>query len=75
MIVYRILKIHTGVASKNITRLGGTYKLTRIVRILIESGLLYTVSVVIFFATFLASNNSQYPVSDVVCAFISRCWT
>ena len=66
MIVYRIMTINAAIASQSVTRLSGNHKLTRIVRILVESGLIYTVSVVIFFCTFLASNNSQYPVSDVV---------
>ena len=66
LIVYRILQINNGVASQEITRVGGNRKLTRVVRILVESGLLYTASVIVFFATFLASNNAQYGVSDVV---------
>ena len=68
LIVYRILQINNGVASQDITRVGGNRKLTRVVRILVESGLLYTASVIVFFATFLASNNAQYGVSDVVSA-------
>ncbi|KAI0702043.1 hypothetical protein C8T65DRAFT_579352, partial [Cerioporus squamosus] len=66
LIVYRILKINAGVASQGITRVGGSRRLTRVIRILIESGLIYTISVVVFFCTFLASNNAQYGVSDVV---------
>lgn len=38
----------------------------RIIRIIIDSGFMYTVSVVIFFATGLAGSNSQYPVSNCV---------
>ena len=34
--------------------------------IVIESGLMYTVSVVIVFVVFLTSNNAQYAVSDCV---------
>ena len=66
LIVYRILKINEGVASKDVTRVGGGNRLTRVVRILVESGLLYTASVIVFFCTFLTSNNAQYGVSDVV---------
>ncbi len=66
MIVFRILRINAGVASKGMTRVGGNQRLTRVVRVLVESGLVYTVSVVCFFSLFLASNNAQYPVSDVV---------
>ncbi|RPD56570.1 hypothetical protein L227DRAFT_508327, partial [Lentinus tigrinus ALCF2SS1-6] len=66
LIVYRIMRISNGVASHDITRVGGNLRLTRVVRILVESGLIYTASVVVFFGTFLASNNAQYPVADVV---------
>lgn len=41
-------------------------RLTRIVRILVESGLIYTGSVVIFFGTFLAANNAEYAISNCV---------
>ena len=34
--------------------------------IIIESGLMYTVGVVVFFAVYLADNNAQYGVSDCV---------
>ena len=64
--MYRILKINDGVASQSLTRVGGSRRLTRVVRILIESGLIYTFSVLVFFCTYLASNNAQYGVSDVV---------
>jgi hypothetical protein len=35
-------------------------------RIILDSGLLYTVCVIIFFGTTLAGSNAQYGVSDVV---------
>ena len=66
MIVYRILKVNRGIVSQNIVRSGRSSRLTRVVRILIESGLIYTASVVVLICTFLASNNAQYGVSDVV---------
>ena len=34
--------------------------------IIIESGLMYSLSVVVFFVVYLASNNAQYGVSDCV---------
>ena len=34
--------------------------------IVIESGLMYSVSVVVFFVLYFASNNAQYGVSDCV---------
>ncbi|RPD79531.1 hypothetical protein L226DRAFT_567624 [Lentinus tigrinus ALCF2SS1-7] len=75
LIVYRIMRISNGVASHDITRVGGNLRLTRVVRILVESGLIYTASVVVFFGTFLASNNAQYPVADVVVQLIPISFT
>ncbi|RPD54892.1 hypothetical protein L227DRAFT_334113 [Lentinus tigrinus ALCF2SS1-6] len=75
MIVYRIMSINAVISSQSVTRLSGSHKMTRIVRILVESGLIYTISVVIFFSTFLASNNSQYAVSDVVVQLIPISFT
>ena len=64
--MYRIMQVTRGVNSVMHAGDSGTRRLTRVVRILVESGLLYTVSVIVFFGTFLASNNAQYGVSDVV---------
>ncbi|RPD65744.1 hypothetical protein L227DRAFT_631433 [Lentinus tigrinus ALCF2SS1-6] len=62
MVVYRILDINADLVSHNVSRVGGGPKLTRIVRILIECGALYTISVVILLCTFLGSKNA---LSDV----------
>ena len=43
-----------------------TTALRRAMHIVIESGLMYTLSVVIVFVVFLTSNNAQYSVSDCV---------
>ena len=59
------MKVNAAI-SQRVTRLGGTPTLTRVVRILIESGLIYTVSTAVFFCTYLAANDSQYAVADVV---------
>ena len=48
------------------TALGDTSALRRTMHIIIESGLMYSLSVVVFFAVYLASNNAQYGVSDCV---------
>lgn len=40
--------------------------LTRVLVVLIESGLLYTFSIIILFGLYMASNNGQYGVSDSV---------
>ncbi|THG98149.1 hypothetical protein EW026_g4000 [Hermanssonia centrifuga] len=45
-------------------------KWIRVMRIILDSGLMYTLSVVIFFATSIAGNNAQYGVSDVVVQII-----
>ena len=61
------MRINGQVNSQNMTVVsGGSRRLTRVIRILVESGLIYTISVVAFFGTFLASNNAQYGVSDCV---------
>ncbi|RPD65719.1 hypothetical protein L226DRAFT_557681 [Lentinus tigrinus ALCF2SS1-7] len=75
LIVYRIMKINHSIASQDITRVGGSRRLTHVVRILIESGLIYTASVVVFFGTYLASNNAQYGVSDLVVQLIPISFT
>ena len=74
LIVYRILQVTRGVNSVMHAGDSGTRRLTRVVRILVESGLLYTVSVIVFFGTFLASNNAQYGVSDVVRSLQLNCF-
>ena len=49
-----------------------TTRLRRAMHIIIESGLMYTVSVVVLFILYLASNNAQYAVSDCVSPFPSE---
>lgn len=44
--------------------------LTRVVVVLIESGLLYTFSIIILFGLYMASNNGQYGVSDAVSNYL-----
>jgi len=40
--------------------------LTRVLVVLVESGLMYTTSIIILFGLYMASNNGQYGVSDAV---------
>ncbi|KIY47194.1 hypothetical protein FISHEDRAFT_45812 [Fistulina hepatica ATCC 64428] len=47
----------------------------RVMRMLIESGLLYTVSVVVLFATYLADNNAFLGVSDSIVQIIGISFT
>ena len=42
--------------------------LRRAIRIVVESGLMYSAGVVVFFVVYLAGNNAQYGVSDCVSA-------
>ncbi|KAH8105362.1 hypothetical protein BXZ70DRAFT_1043500 [Cristinia sonorae] len=69
MIVYKIYTIlgqsaHYFVSSRGEGRSGGG--LRRAMRIVIESGAMYSVAVFVFFVVYLAGNNAQYGVSDCV---------
>ncbi|KAM5545854.1 hypothetical protein V8D89_000892 [Ganoderma adspersum] len=70
LIVYKIWSIEHR-AKVVFASAGGTdtTRLRRAMHIIIESGLMYTVSVVILFILYLASNNAQYAVSDCGIAF------
>ena len=41
-------------------------RLKRIIRIVLDSGLMYTIGVIALFATILGRSNAQYGVSDVI---------
>lgn len=45
-------------------------RLRHVIRIVIDSGLMYTITVIVFFGTTLAESNAQYGVSDVVVQMI-----
>ena len=45
-------------------------RLSHVMRILIESGLIYTLSIIILFSVYLTSNNAQFAVSDAVVQII-----
>lgn len=66
MIVWRIWNVRR----KTIDSSTHPNKLMRVIRIIVDSGLMYTVSVIIFFGTTLAGSNAQYGVSDVVVQII-----
>ena len=57
------------VSSSGIRR-HGERVLKRAMRIIIESGAIYTVSVVLFAIVLVAKNNAQYPISDPVRQFL-----
>ncbi|EJF60321.1 hypothetical protein DICSQDRAFT_171278 [Dichomitus squalens LYAD-421 SS1] len=72
MIVYKIWSIER--RSRAIFTMSsvasGTEGLRRAMRIIIESGLMYSVGVIVFFVVYLANNNAQYGVSDCVVQII-----
>ncbi|KJA15851.1 hypothetical protein HYPSUDRAFT_172188 [Hypholoma sublateritium FD-334 SS-4] len=69
LIVYRIWTIRKGLTHRSAVILSQS-PLTSIAIVLVESGLLYTMSIVILFALYLASNNGQYGVSNAVVQII-----
>ncbi|PIL34522.1 hypothetical protein GSI_03300 [Ganoderma sinense ZZ0214-1] len=70
LIVYKIWSIEHSAKVFVITGGTDTTRLRRAMHIIIESGLMYTVSVVILFILYLASNNAQYAVSDCIVQII-----
>ena len=74
LIVYKIWSIehHSRVAFAG-TVGGESRRMRRAMHIIIESGFMYTVSVIVLFILYLASNNAQYAVSDCVSPFRLSC--
>jgi len=68
LIVYRIWTIRRSL--KHRTAIAGNSPLTSVVIVLIESGLMYTLSIIILFGLYMASNNGQYGVSNAVVQII-----
>ncbi|TFY51508.1 hypothetical protein EVG20_g10969 [Dentipellis fragilis] len=69
LIVHRIWSLQRRTRDLFVDSRGGQSgggALTRAMRIIIESGTMYSVSVIVFFAVYLANNNAQYGVSDCV---------
>lgn len=64
LIVYRILKIQRKLKRRNTMVLDSP--LSRVAIVMIESGLMYTVSIVVLFGLYMAGNNGQYGVSNAV---------
>ncbi|KAF5349941.1 hypothetical protein D9756_009069 [Leucocoprinus leucothites] len=68
LMVYRIQKIRQRLKHRSDST---TYApLTNVMRLLIESGLLYTSTIVILFILYMMSNNGQYGVSNAVVQII-----
>lgn len=66
LIVRRIWSIRTGGKLEQDTQ----RPLSRLTRVLIESGTLYTFSIIILFILYMTSNNAQFIVSDAVVQII-----
>ena len=64
LIVFRIWKIRSKIGLGQL--FDPNSPLTNVVIVLIESGLLYTLSIIILVGLYLASNNGQYGVSNSV---------
>ena len=61
LIVWRIWRVRRKTMKSSVH----PNRLKHVTRIIVDSGLMYTVTVIIFFGTTLAENNAQYGVSDV----------
>ena len=72
LIVYRILQINNGIASQDITRVGGNRKLTRVVRILVESAALQLIVEIIVLAFYAAGLNAQYILLEMITPIVVR---
>jgi len=74
LIVYKIYTVNRNSTSfQSRSNIGSTTEVTQlgqVMRIIIESGLIYTLSVVITVATHLSASNAQYGVSDSVVQII-----
>ena len=64
LIVYRIWRVNSEIGRGQLFRPNSP--LTRVVIVLIESGLLYTSSVIVLFVLYLVGNNAIYGVSNAV---------
>ncbi|KAF8976231.1 hypothetical protein BDQ17DRAFT_1384965 [Cyathus striatus] len=70
LIVYRIWSIQLSTAAIQLTQSSAFHPYSRVLRTLIECGAIYTLSVLILFACYLASNNAQLGVSDSIVQII-----
>lgn len=64
MIIYKIWMIERG--TRDAFSSGGSSGLRRAIRIIVESGLLYSLSVICNMGAYVAGNNALYGVSDCV---------
>ena len=66
LIVWRLWRLRSKVAGTSLN----PDRLLRVARIMIDSGMIYSVSVVILFGVNIAGSNALYPVSDVIVQII-----
>ena len=73
LIVWRIWTVNKESSKFNGTNGHGPHqsRLSNVIRIVIESGLLYTVAVLVTFGTEVAGSTSLYPVAKIVCASLT----
>ena len=65
ILVWRIWTVHSRTSRHNVERIGN-FPLLYITRVIIESGLLYTLFVLLCFATELAGSNLLYVFASTV---------
>lgn len=68
LIVHRIWNIRKPLQHRSAVVINSP--LTRVLVVLVESGLMYTTSIIILFGLYMASNNGQYGVSNAVVQII-----
>ncbi|GJE85142.1 hypothetical protein PsYK624_012200 [Phanerochaete sordida] len=78
LIVWKIRKINRGTTSHVPQKTTGSRRprtrLEHVIRIIIESGMLYTVFVILTFACELAGSNAIYGVSDMMVVVVGICF-
>ncbi|KAG2002397.1 hypothetical protein CC2G_004591 [Coprinopsis cinerea AmutBmut pab1-1] len=70
LIVHRIWRIHARVKRRMSAYDFSDSALSKVLVVLIESGLMYTTSILILFALYMAGHNGQYGVSNAVVQII-----
>lgn len=70
LIVHRIWSIQREAIYRSPQSIADRSPLDRVLRLMIESGLLYTSSIIILFGLFLSSNNGEFGVSNAVVQII-----
>jgi hypothetical protein len=72
MIIFRIVRVSNESASNGVSGSGSGSVLKKLVRIIVESGLIYTTHSLILLVTVMTRSLALYPVADSVCALLNR---